>query len=234
MTLPIIRVHWLDESRAFRVLWLLEHLKLDYEIIPYKRNEGYRAPDELKKVHPLGRSPLIELEDRETGKKKILAESGYIFQYVLQHFDKSNILSFSSTDSEEKVDYFLHYVEGSLQPPLMIEFLLSMVKKAPIPFPLSYLTGKITGKISEKYSQGEVKNQFDFLEGEIAKNGGYIVDGKLSGADILLSFPLQMAFERGFAKPVEYPGMDKWLKTITSVDSYSAAKQKANAHGGKF
>lgn len=72
MSLPIIRVHWLNESRAFRVLWLLDHLKLDYEIIPYKRDENFRAPKELKKIHPLGRSPILELEDKETGKKKFL------------------------------------------------------------------------------------------------------------------------------------------------------------------
>ncbi|SCU83224.1 LANO_0B08658g1_1 [Lachancea nothofagi CBS 11611] len=234
MTLPTIRVHWLNESRAFRVLWLLDHLKLDYEIIPYKRDEGHRAPESLKKIHPLGRSPLVEIEDKSTGKKKILAESGYIFQYILQHFDQSNILNNTDADMSEKIQYYLHYVEGSLQPPLMIEYLLSMVQKAPIPFPISYLAGKITGKISEKYSSGELKSQLDFVEGEISKNRGYLVDGKLSGADILISFPLQMAFLRGFAKPADYPNIQSWMKIITSLDSYSVSKDKANALGGKF
>lgn len=234
MSLPTIRVHWLNESRAFRVLWLLDHLKIDYQIIPYKRDEGHRAPEDLKKIHPLGRSPLVEIEDNATGKKTILAESGYIFQYVLKHFDTSNILSNSNPDMSEKIQYYLHYVEGSLQPPLMIEYLLSMVNKAPIPFPISYLAGKITSKISEKYSKGELKNQLDFIEGEISQNKGYLVDGKLSGADILMSFPLQMAFARGFAEPKTYPSIQKWLESITALDSYSVSKEKANAYGAKF
>ncbi|KAM3163144.1 Gtt1p [Lachancea thermotolerans] len=234
MSLPIIRVHWLNESRAFRVLWLLDHLKLDYEIIPYKRNDAHRAPEELKKIHPLGRSPLVEIEDKETGKKKILAESGFIFQYVLQHFDNSKLLSNDNSDMAENIQYYLHYVEGSLQPPLMIEFILSMAKSAPIPFPISYLTGKITDKISEKYSKGELKNQLDFVEGEISKNKGFLVDGKLSGADILMSFPLQMAFLRNFAKQEQYPNIKEWLERLTSLESYTTAKEKASSYGGKF
>lgn len=234
MSLPIIRVHFLNESRAFRVLWLLDQLKLTYEIIPYKRNNEFRAPDDLKKIHPLGRSPLLEVEDRETGKKKIIAESGYIFQYVLQHFDLAGALNNADPDKAEEIQYFLHYVEGSLQPPLMIEFILSMTKKAPIPFPLSYFAGKVADKISEKYSRGEVKNQFDFIEGVISKNEGYLVGGKLSAADILISFPLEIAFARQFAKPEQYPNIQKWLKNMKALESYSTSKEKAEAHGAKF
>ncbi|CDH12252.1 probable Glutathione S-transferase 1 [Zygosaccharomyces bailii ISA1307] len=234
MSLPIIRVHFLNESRAFRVLWLLDQLKIDYEIIPYKRNDEFRAPEDLKKIHPLGRSPLLEVEDRQTGKKKILAESGYIFQYVLQHFDKSGSLNNQDPDKAEEIQYYLHYVEGSLQPPLMIEFVLSMVKKAPIPFPFSYFAGKVSDKISEKYSKGEVKNQFDFIEGEISKNEGYLVGGQLSAADILMTFPLDIAFTRKFADPKKYPSIQKWLTTMKALDSYASSKKKAEAVGAKF
>lgn len=234
MSLPIIRVHWLDKSRAFRLLWLLDHLKLEYEIIPYKRDANFRAPPELKKIHPLGRSPLLEVEDRETGKKKVLAESGFIFQYVLQHFDHSHVLMSEDSDIADQVNYYLFYGEGSLQPPLMVEFVLSKVKDSGMPFPISYLAGKVANKISQAYSSGELKNQLDFLEAEIKKNNGYLVDGKLSGADILISFPLQMAFERKFAKSEDYPVIAKWLETITSEDSYSVSKEKAHALGSKF
>ncbi|CAI4417161.1 AEH_G0027950.mRNA.1.CDS.1 [Saccharomyces cerevisiae] len=234
MSLPIIKVHWLDHSRAFRLLWLLDHLNLEYEIVPYKRDANFRAPPELKKIHPLGRSPLLEVQDRETGKKKILAESGFIFQYVLQHFDHSHVLMSEDADIADQINYYLFYVEGSLQPPLMIEFILSKVKDSGMPFPISYLARKVADKISQAYSSGEVKNQFDFVEGEISKNNGYLVDGKLSGADILMSFPFQMAFERKFAAPEDYPAISKWLKTITSEESYAASKEKARALGSNF
>jgi glutathione S-transferase len=72
-----IIVHHLDKSRSHRVLWLLEELNVPYEIKMYKRNkETMLAPPELKAIHPLGKSPVIE--NSET--KEIIAESGAIVE----------------------------------------------------------------------------------------------------------------------------------------------------------
>ena len=61
----MIRVHHLNNSRSQRVLWLLEELGVPYEIARYQRNKATMlAPDELKRVHPLGKSPIIEDEWR--------------------------------------------------------------------------------------------------------------------------------------------------------------------------
>ncbi len=49
----VLIVHYLNNSRAHRLIWLLEELGLDYEIKFYRRGPDYRAPAELKKVHPL-------------------------------------------------------------------------------------------------------------------------------------------------------------------------------------
>src|SRR6187399_561460 len=53
-------VHHLEHSRSLRVLWLLEELDLPYDIRRYARDTNFRAPPELKAVHPLGRSPVVE------------------------------------------------------------------------------------------------------------------------------------------------------------------------------
>jgi len=72
-----IIVHHLDRSRSHRILWLLEELGVPYEIKEYKRNkETMLAPPELKKIHPLGKAPV--LENTETG--EVLAESGAIVE----------------------------------------------------------------------------------------------------------------------------------------------------------
>ncbi|SMN22853.1 similar to Saccharomyces cerevisiae YIR038C GTT1 ER associated glutathione S-transferase capable of homodimerization [Maudiozyma saulgeensis] len=221
-----ITLHYLDKSRAFRVLWLLEHLGLEYNVVPYVR-ENNRAPEELKKIHPLGRSPILEIKDEQTGKTKIVTESGYIFQYILENYDQEKILSLKDPEQAEQVQYYLHYAEGSLQPPLLMEYVYSLAAQSPGPFPLSYLVRGVLDKISGAYSRGEVKNQIDYLETEVSKNEGYFVGGQFSAADILLSFPLQMAFLRGFAQAKDYPHIKKWLESITSEKSYSAAKDSA-------
>ena len=57
----MIKVHHLNNSRSQRVLWLLEELNEPYEVVRYQRDKlTMRAPDQLKRVHPLGKSPVIE------------------------------------------------------------------------------------------------------------------------------------------------------------------------------
>jgi glutathione S-transferase len=77
--------HRLNKSRAHRILWLLEELKIDYDVKIYHRLDNNLAPPELKEIHPLGKSPLIGIE-REGQKPLILAESGLIIEYLIEHF----------------------------------------------------------------------------------------------------------------------------------------------------
>ena len=50
----MITVHHLNNSRSQRVLWLLEELKLEYQVKRYQRDpKTMLAPPELKAVHPL-------------------------------------------------------------------------------------------------------------------------------------------------------------------------------------
>lgn len=49
-------LHWLENSRSQRILWLLEELELPYEIVEYKRNAVTMfAGPELKAIHALGK-----------------------------------------------------------------------------------------------------------------------------------------------------------------------------------
>jgi glutathione S-transferase len=77
----MIRVHHLNNSRSQRVLWLLEELGVPYEITRYQRNKATMlAPDEMKRVHPLGKSPVIEDEGTT------FAETGLIVEYLVERY----------------------------------------------------------------------------------------------------------------------------------------------------
>src|SRR3954468_8738637 len=78
----MIIVHHLENSRSQRILWLLEELGLPYEVKRYERNKATMlAPPELKRVHPLGKSPVIE--DDGT----VVAETGAIVEYLVEKGD---------------------------------------------------------------------------------------------------------------------------------------------------
>ena len=93
----MIVVHHLNNSRSQRILWLLEELELPYEIKRYQRQTSMLAPPELKKVHPLGKAPVITDGDR------VVAESGAILEYLQETYDSAQQLR--PLGREEKLQY---------------------------------------------------------------------------------------------------------------------------------
>ena len=124
----MLTVHHLNQSRSHRVIWALEELALPYEIVHYQREKNMLAPEALKKVHPLGKSPVIE----DNG--LILAESGAILEYLQETYDAESRLK--PLDPAHKVQYrfWLHYAEGSLMPLLLMKLVFSSLGKPPVPF----------------------------------------------------------------------------------------------------
>ncbi len=86
----MIHVHHLENSRSQRVLWCLEELGVDYELVTYRRDpETMLAPASLKDVHPLGKAPVITDEGRDG---RAVAESGAILEYLVERFDEAGKL----------------------------------------------------------------------------------------------------------------------------------------------
>ena len=111
----MITVHHLNNSRSQRILWMLEELNLEYEIVLYERDvKTLLGPESLSKVHPLGKSPVIT--DDSSGEQILIAESGAIIEYLLRTYGKKSSLITPETGSQEERDYryWLHFSEGSL------------------------------------------------------------------------------------------------------------------------
>lgn len=216
-----IILHWLNMSRSNRILWLLEILGVDYEVKVYKRTPGFRAPKELEKVHPLGKSPVIEVV-KPDGQKEVIAETACIIEYLLENYDHAHKLAPATDEGRKKVNYYLHYTEASLQP-YLTGALVNLMAKKQVPFGINFLVGAVTGKINDMYYKSESIKNLHYLE-DIAKenDGNYFVDNKLTGADIILSFPVaELVFaaddSRGLFDnhPKElFPYLYKWSQLI--------------------
>lgn len=75
----MLTLHHLNNSRSQKIVWLLEELELDYRLECYQRDpETLLGPPELKQLHTLGKSPVLEDEGGV-----VLGESGAIVDYVL-------------------------------------------------------------------------------------------------------------------------------------------------------
>lgn len=127
----------LNQSRSQRIVWLLEELKVPYELEIFHRNkQTMLAPPELLKIHPLGKSPVISVTPVAGGEPVVLAESGYMAQYLTEHLPEGERLTpkrwkegmegkvGGETEGYQRYQYYLHYCEGSLMPILVMSLVI--------------------------------------------------------------------------------------------------------------
>jgi glutathione S-transferase len=204
----MIVVHHLENSRSQRILWLLEELGLPYEVRRYERDKKTMlAPPELRRVHPLGKSPVIEDEGRA------IAETGAIVEYLV---DKADGRLGPPAKREERLRYrhFLHYAEGSMMPPLLAMLvvrrlgLLGRPARAPV------------GRMLDQH--------LDWLETELAGRPWFAGDA-FTAADIMMSFPLEASRHRA-GLDESRPNLIDWLERIHARPAYGAALRKGGAY----
>jgi glutathione S-transferase len=204
----MIRVHHLNNSRSQRVLWLLEEIGTPYEVVRYQRDKKTMlAPRELRRVHPLGKSPVIEDGGRT------FAETGLIVEYLVQR-SGSDLAPPSSSDSYWRYKYWLHYAEGSLMPPLLLKLVITRLG--------------LLGRPARPFVSAQLKLHLDFLEGELA-NGPWFLGERFSAADIMMSFPIEAARARGGLDETR-PSLMDFLKRIHTRDAYKRALKKGGAY----
>lgn len=190
----MITVHHLNNSRSQRVLWLLEELGVPYEVVRYQRGADMRAPPELRKVHPLGKSPVITDSDGPGGEVTI-AETGAIVEYLLDVYGGGSLVPPAGTPAKLRFTYWLHYAEGSAMPLLLLKLIfLRMPKGAPAL--LRPLVGMIAAKAQATLVDPQLQTHLRHWSDELTGNGGWFAGPDFSAADIMMSFPLEAAATR--------------------------------------
>jgi glutathione S-transferase len=172
----MLKLHHLNNSRSQRILWLLEELGAPYEIVKYQRMEGIPlAPPELKQVHPLGKSPVIE-----DGHRKI-AESGAIIEYIIDTYGKGRLRPKPGTDDYWTYVEWMHYAEGSAMLPLLMALYATFLGDA--------------AAILQPRIDAEIENNFSYMESRLGDRP-FFVGNELTGADVQLLFVLEAAGSR--------------------------------------
>ena len=108
----MLKLHFAPNSRAGRIVWLLEELGLPYELNKMAFHPKDLKSDEHRARHPLGRVPVLDDGDVR------LYESGAIVEYVLERHKNGGLKP--SVDAAEFPTYlqWFHYCEGMVMPPV--------------------------------------------------------------------------------------------------------------------
>jgi len=206
----MITLHHLNDSRSQRVLWLLEELGLEYELVPYQRNaDSNFAPPELKKIHPLGKSPVI------VDGKLVLAESAAIVEYLVRKYGHGKFAPEPDVDSQEYLDYlhWMHFAEGSGMLPLLLKLYVGRLGDA--------------GKPLWQRIDSELHSHFAYMSGALGKHDWFVAN-RFSAADIQLSFVIEAGAMRG---PVaDYANLVKFKERFRARPAYQRALQRGGPY----
>ncbi len=219
----MIVVHHLEDSRSQRVLWLLEELGLEYEIRHYKRDpKTMLAPDSLREVHPLGKSPVIEDEGR------VVAESGAIIEYLIDRHGGGRLIPPAGSDERLRYSYWLHFAEGSLMPLLVMRLVFDRLTEPPMPLLLRPLAGLIATGVKKSFITPRTEQQLDFIEAELGKSAWFAGE-ELTGADVQMSFPLEAAHARG-ALGDGRPRIEAFVERVHARPAYRRALERGGPY----
>lgn len=108
----MLKLHFAPNSRAGRIVWLLEELELPYELNRMDFHPRALKSDEHRRRHPLGRVPV--LEDGEV----TIYESGAIVEYVLERHRNGGLKPAPTDASYPAWLQWFHYCEGMVMPPI--------------------------------------------------------------------------------------------------------------------
>jgi glutathione S-transferase len=219
----MITVHHLENSRSQRVLWLLEELGLPYQVVRYERDPNTKlAPPDLRALHPLGKSPIIE-DDGQT-----VAETGAIIEYLLGKYGEGRLVPPADTPQRLRYIYWLHYAEGSAMTPLLLKLLFGTMMPSGAPSLLKPVVKGVAKPVLERFIDPQLKQHADFWEAELSKTG-WFAGPEFTAADIQMSFPVEAAASRGDTR-VKRPHTEAYLKAIHARPAYRRALERGGPY----
>ncbi len=215
----MITLHHLNESRSQRILWLLEELDLEYEIVAHRRNPKTKlAPKALRDLHPLGKAPVIEDQGQ------VWAESGAIVEYLIDTYGAGRM---RPTDGDlegmREYRYWLHYAEGSAMPPLVLSVIFNeIVSQSPlVARPVMATVNKM---FRAQYLDREIARHATLWNDHLARHTWFAGGEEPSGADVQMSFPLERFIEDGGEKTAsKYPHIKRFVEDLQARPAYQRA-----------
>ena len=205
-----IIVHHLNNSRSQRILWLLEEIGAPYEIRHHQRDAVTNlAPPELLAVHPLGKSPVIEDGGR------IVYESAAICEYLCERHGGGHLVPERGSDDHVRYTELMHFAEGSAMTPILLSLYTGRLGEAAAP-------------LKPRIEQ-QLDSHFTFMESELGDSGFWVGDS-LTAADVMLSFPAEIAVMQGRA--ADKPKLTAFVNWLHARPAWQRAREKGGAYYG--
>jgi len=201
----MLKVHFAPNSRAGRIIWLLEELELPYEINKMEFHPKDLKSDEHRARHPLGRVPVLD-----DGEIRIF-ESGAIIEYVLERHKKGGLKP--EVESQEYPSYlqWFHYCEGMVMPPINTIIVQTIL---------------LPPERKDETALGQAQRLLAKALAPVDKalEGRHYLIGNFSAADVMLGHSCYMSNRLGCVSE-EMTNLKAYVKRISERPSFKIAIQ---------
>lgn len=197
----MITLHALKYSRATRVLWLLADLGQPCNRVDYDRTDAFRAPEALRAVHPLGKSPVIE-DDGEQ-----IAESATILRYLAAKYGDDSHVPPHGTPEFWRHEALFDYVEASLAE-VALQAILPAFEGKPVP----------------EAAKAALDTHLDYIAGAIG-DGPLLFGDTAMLADIQFSYIIALLARLGLL--ADHPRIAAYWDALQAQPGYVAATEAA-------
>jgi len=202
----MLTVHHLGISQSERIVWLCEELGLTYELKRYDRRADNRlAPDEYKKLHPMGIAPVI------TDGDLVLGESGAICEYICARYGDGRLTPGPNDPDFADHLFWFHWSNGTFMTTLMMQLVLS---------------GGGSGNPAAVFVEDRSRRMWAMVETRLGQTQ-FFGGRNLTTADIMMVYCLTTTRAFRGTSIEDYSNLKAYLARIGARPAYQKAMAKA-------
>jgi glutathione S-transferase len=199
----MITVYHLTISRSERIVWLMEELGLEYLMEVHPRERSGAAPDAMRAIHALGKSPIIRDGDL------VLAESGAIVEYIVQRHAGGRLAIPPADPDFARYTYWMHFAEGSLMSLMLIALVLARIPEAK--------DTRVRARILDRMDK-----MLAFVDDELGA-GPWFVGERFTAADVMMVFPFTTMRRYLEYDLAPHPHIGSYMQRIEARPAYIKA-----------
>lgn len=206
-----IRLFHLQNSRSQRIIWFLEELGLNYELIIKYHSD---VDENKNSPHQLSKFPTIEII--EQGKISILAETSAILDYLSHlhpQLGQNNLLS----QQLQNFYYWKNYCEATFIPDLVLKQIFHQIAQR-TPFPIRFIPKLLKYGFDQGYLNQSLQRQMSMIDKHLEHHLWFAGD-QFTIADILMWFPL-LACSQNYS---QFKHIQRYLTQIENRPAFKNA-----------
>lgn len=218
--------HHMNNSQSQRILWLLEELGIEYNLVLHYRNPigdpkgAFRSPPSLLETGPYGKAPTL-ITGRADGNRYV-PESSAIATYLIRTFDMADKFGLKNGDwIRDEVLVSLSTTTLNRATGFMLFLDFGMIKNGDGP-----AGGRMFGP--------ELRQALGHLERELkdGPEGGFFMGKEPGRADIILEYPISSCKHRPWWVDLEkeFPLLDAWLQRCYDRPAFKRSLEKGNGY----